>query len=56
MTAPFGDHELKLAYEPVVDLLETVGVWWQVMADPEGNELCVVAEPGHPGPQEWSGR
>ncbi|GAB3439856.1 VOC family protein [Phycicoccus ginsengisoli] len=42
--------------EPVVDLLDTVGVWWQVMADPEGNELCVVAEPGHPGPEEWSER
>ena len=36
--------------EPVTALLETVGVWWQVMGDPEGNELCVVADPGHPAP------
>ena len=36
--------------EPVTGLLESIGVWWQVMVDPEGNELCVVAEPGHPPP------
>ena len=41
---------------PVVELLEDAGIWWQVMADPEGNEFCVVAEPGHPGPREWSDR
>jgi catechol 2,3-dioxygenase-like lactoylglutathione lyase family enzyme len=35
---------------PVTDLLESAGVWWQVMADPEGNEFCVVADPGHPPP------
>ena len=35
--------------EPVTELLDTAGVWWQVMADPEGNEFCVVADPGHPG-------
>ena len=39
---------------PVTELLETLGVWWQVMADPEGNELCVVADPDHPGPAEWT--
>jgi predicted enzyme related to lactoylglutathione lyase len=36
--------------EPVTELLEELGVWWQVMADPEGNEFCVVADPGHPLP------
>ena len=35
---------------PVTDLLESAGVWWQVMTDPEGNEICVVADPGHPAP------
>jgi len=35
---------------PVTDLLAAHGIWWQVMADPEGNELCVVADPGHPPP------
>ena len=36
--------------DPVSSLLEEIGVWWQVMADPEGNEFCVVADPGHPPP------
>jgi hypothetical protein len=37
---------------PVTDLLESVGIWWQLMVDPEGNELDLVADPGHapPGP------
>ena len=35
---------------PVTDLLETIDTWWQVMADPEGNEFCVVADQGHPPP------
>jgi hypothetical protein len=35
---------------PVTDLLEDLGVWWQTMLDPEGNELDVVADPGHPLP------
>jgi catechol 2,3-dioxygenase-like lactoylglutathione lyase family enzyme len=35
---------------PVTELLESHGIWWQVMADPEGNEFCVVADPGHPAP------
>jgi catechol 2,3-dioxygenase-like lactoylglutathione lyase family enzyme len=26
----------------VEDALESVGIRWQVMADPQGNELCVV--------------
>jgi predicted enzyme related to lactoylglutathione lyase len=30
--------------EPVTELLEAAGIWWQVMADPEGNEFCLVAE------------
>lgn len=37
--------------EPVTDLLDDVGVWWQVMVDPEGNEFDVVADPGHPAPR-----
>lgn len=36
--------------EPVTELLEEIGVWWQVMRDPEGNEFDVVADPGHPAP------
>jgi Glyoxalase-like domain len=36
--------------DPVTALLEPLGIWWQVMADPEGNEFCVVADPGHPPP------
>jgi hypothetical protein len=30
--------------EPVTDLVEVLGTWWVVMADPDGNELCLVAE------------
>jgi redox-sensitive bicupin YhaK (pirin superfamily) len=40
---------------PVTDLLEAIDSWWQVMADPEGNEFCVVADPGHPAPGEPKG-
>jgi hypothetical protein len=36
--------------DPVTELLVEHGIWWQVMQDPEGNELCVVADPGHPAP------
>jgi hypothetical protein len=36
--------------EPVIALLDELGIWWQVMTDPEGNEFCVVADPGHPAP------
>ena len=36
--------------EPVTALLADLGVWWQVVADPEGNEFCIVADPGHPAP------
>ena len=33
----------------VTELLETEGVWWQAMADPQGTVFCVVADPppGH---------
>lgn len=34
--------------EPVTALLDVLGIWWQTMADPEGNELDVVADRGHP--------
>jgi predicted enzyme related to lactoylglutathione lyase len=30
--------------DPVTDLVDVVGTWWIVMADPEGNELCLVAD------------
>ena len=36
--------------EPVTALLESSGIWWQSMTDPEGNIFCVVADPGHPAP------
>jgi hypothetical protein len=36
--------------EPVTYLVESIGVWWQLMRDPEGNEFDVVADPGHPAP------
>jgi predicted enzyme related to lactoylglutathione lyase len=29
----------------ITELLEAVGVWWQQMADPQGNVFCVVADP-----------
>lgn len=35
---------------PVTELLGSLGIWWQTMADPEGNEFDVVADPGHPAP------
>jgi catechol 2,3-dioxygenase-like lactoylglutathione lyase family enzyme len=35
---------------PVTELWEAAGIWWQVMADPEGNEFCLIADPGHPAP------
>jgi len=31
--------------ERVTELQEQYGVWWQQMADPQGNEFCVVADP-----------
>jgi len=37
--------------DPVTELLEGAGIWWQVMTDPEGNTFCVVADPGHPPPE-----
>jgi Glyoxalase-like domain len=30
---------------PVTELLEAEGLWWQPMADPQGNVFCVVADP-----------
>jgi predicted enzyme related to lactoylglutathione lyase len=35
---------------PVTELLESIGVWWQAMSDPEGNVFDVVADPGHAAP------
>jgi len=31
--------------EPVTELEDTLGVRWQRMADPQGNEFCVVTDP-----------
>ena len=28
----------------VGDRVDAFGIWWQTMADPEGNEFCVVAD------------
>ena len=36
--------------EPNTELLGSLGIWWQLMIDPEGNELDLVADPGHPAP------
>ena len=35
---------------PVLELYDELGIWWQVMADPEGNEFDIVADAGHPLP------
>ncbi len=35
---------------PHTELLAELGIWWQLVTDPEGNELDVVADPGHPAP------
>jgi predicted enzyme related to lactoylglutathione lyase len=33
----------RLGGSLVGERVEHYGIWWQVMADPEGNELCVVS-------------
>jgi predicted enzyme related to lactoylglutathione lyase len=33
----------RLGGSLVGERVERYGIWWQVMADPEGNELCVVS-------------
>ncbi len=38
----------RLGATLVGERIERYGIWWQVVADPEGNELCVVA--GAQGP------
>ncbi len=30
------------------DRIDAYGIWWQTMADPEGNEFCVVADADAP--------
>jgi predicted enzyme related to lactoylglutathione lyase len=39
----------RLGATIVGERVERFGIWWQVMADPEGNELCVVS--GAQGPE-----
>jgi predicted enzyme related to lactoylglutathione lyase len=34
----------------ITELLESEGVWWQQMADPQGMVFCVVADPPAPTP------
>jgi predicted enzyme related to lactoylglutathione lyase len=29
----------------ITELQETAGIWWQQLADPQGNVFCVVADP-----------
>jgi hypothetical protein len=36
---------------PMTQFLDTIGIWWQVMTDPEGNEFCVCADPGQQPPR-----
>ncbi len=36
--------------EPVTELSDSMGIWWLTMADPQGNEFDIVADPGHPAP------
>jgi predicted enzyme related to lactoylglutathione lyase len=36
--------------EPVTELQATLGIRWQRMADPQGNEFCVVTDPPAPDP------
>ena len=38
--------------ERVTELQEQFGIWWQQMADPQGNEFCVVADADPPAPAE----
>ena len=33
----------RLGATLVGERIERYGIWWQVVADPEGNELCVVS-------------
>ncbi len=40
----------RLGATVVGERVERFGHWWQVMADPEGNEFCVTA--GEQGPDE----
>ena len=40
----------RLGATLVGDRVERFGIWWQVMADPEGNEFCVAA--GAQGPEQ----
>ena len=42
----------RLGASTVGGRVEEYGTWWQVMADPEGNEFCIVA--GADGPEQGS--
>jgi predicted enzyme related to lactoylglutathione lyase len=32
----------------ITEMLESLGIWWQRMTDPQGNIFCVVADPPEP--------
>ncbi len=36
--------------DPVTELEPSLGIRWQPMADPQGNEFCVVTDPPPPAP------
>jgi catechol 2,3-dioxygenase-like lactoylglutathione lyase family enzyme len=40
--------------DPVTELEATIGVRWQRMADPQGNEFCVVSDPPDDPPSDPS--
>ncbi|HEU5082728.1 MAG TPA: VOC family protein [Acidimicrobiales bacterium] len=44
--APAVERAVALGATLVGEVVEEHGLRWQVLADPEGNELCIVAEPG----------
>ncbi len=46
---------LQLGGTFVGERVERFGIWWQVMTDPEGNELCVVAGAQEPDEGEAGG-
>lgn len=43
---PAVDRAVSLGATVVGAVVEEHGLRWQVLADPEGNELCIVADPG----------
>ncbi len=42
---PAVERAVSLGATVVGDVVEEHGLRWQVLTDPEGNELCIVAQP-----------